>query len=905
MNTGKPLTAYLVVLGAVAIASLSTLLLGHWMPLAPSTLLLAAVVFSAWFGGLRPAVVSALLASVAKHFVIFDWAAPGFGFEDVALTVLFLFVAVMLGMLVSRLREQQEVLAVTLSSIGDAVITTDAKGRIQFLNPIAERLTGWATVEAAGQPLETVFRIIHEESRQPAANPVERVLREGRVVGMANHTLLLARSGQEIPIEDSAGPIRNASCEIIGVVMVFYDISERRERERALAQHEQDLQRERNLLRTLIDNVPDVIFTKDMEGQFVISNAAHLQLLGLGDEQEARGKTVSDLYPPELADLYRTDDLRVLEDEQRLFNREELCLDHYGQEHWHLTTKVPLRDSNGKVIGLVGISRNIDDRKQADQELRESQADLKRAQSLAHIGSWRLDLNTNELLWSDETHRIFSVAKGTPLNFALFLAAVHPEDREFVQRRWSAALCGGVYDIEHRIVVGDMVKWVRECAELESDPQGKLLSGFGTVQDITERKQASEALRRSGERFKLLAEISARLLHSERPAQILGEICASVMHQLDCDCYFNYLADESGERLRLNAWAGSTSSDARRMESLDAGLGVCGCTAQNIQQHDEPRAAFVRARGIQAYACAPLVSQDTLLGTISFGAKNRLQFSDEELAIINSLGSQIAVALQRTHTVEALSLAKEQLARANEDLENKVRERTARLTETITDLEQFSYSIAHDLRAPLRSMVSFSGLLLEEHGEKLDGASHDYLRRIAAGARRMDELVRDVLTYSQVARAELQLAPVNLDGLVKEIVAQYPQFHKDEVQIVISAPLLSVVGNVALLTQCVSNLLDNAVKFVPPSTRPCVQVWTEEQDGTVRCCVRDNGIGIEPSQLERIWRIFERCHPEGEYDGTGIGLSVVKRAVERMGGRTGVQSTPGEGSTFWFQLDRC
>jgi signal transduction histidine kinase len=257
---------------------------------------------------------------------------------------------------------------------------------------------------------------------------------------------------------------------------------------------------------------------------------------------------------------------------------------------------------------------------------------------------------------------------------------------------------------------------------------------------------------------------------------------------------------------------------------------------------------------------------------------------------------------QLRQALDKLQEAKEDLARANRNLEEVVFERTARLRQTIADLEQFSYSIAHDLRAPLRAMTSFSMLLIEESGHKLDEQSQDYLRRITSAAMRMDDLIHDVLTYSRMIRTEMVLVPVELDKLVRDIVQQYPSFHPERADISIKRPLLTVAGNTASLTQCISNLLGNAVKFVAPGAKPQVRVWSEEHDGWARLYVEDNGIGIDESHRERIWRIFERLHDQSTYEGTGIGLSIVKRAIERMGGTVGVESALGKGSTFWFQL---
>lgn len=248
-----------------------------------------------------------------------------------------------------------------------------------------------------------------------------------------------------------------------------------------------------------------------------------------------------------------------------------------------------------------------------------------------------------------------------------------------------------------------------------------------------------------------------------------------------------------------------------------------------------------------------------------------------------------------------LARAQERLEKHAAELEKTVAERTAKLQETIAELERFSYTISHDLRAPLRAMESFSGFVAEDYGDKLDAQGHEYLDRIRSAAQRMDSLIRDVLVYSRTTRTELTPELVDLDQLAEDIVSQYSSLQPSEARIEIRAPLGVVKGNRTMLTQVLSNLLQNAVKFTIPGQAPRVEVWSEPRDARVRLNVRDHGIGIPKAAQEKIFGIFQQAHGR-EYEGTGIGLAIVKRAVERMNGEVGVQSEPGQGSTFWIEL---
>jgi len=268
--------------------------------------------------------------------------------------------------------------------------------------------------------------------------------------------------------------------------------------------------------------------------------------------------------------------------------------------------------------------------------------------------------------------------------------------------------------------------------------------------------------------------------------------------------------------------------------------------------------------------------------------------------------SILADLRDRAATLESsqleLMLAKEEIARHASELEQTVTERTAKLRETIAQLEAFSYSISHDMSGPLRAMQQYSQILLEDYEKRMPAEAADYLGRIFRGAHRLDRLIQDVLTYSRAARVAIPIAPVDVDKLVRDIIQQYPAFQPPKAQVQIVLPLPRVLGNEASLTQCISNLIDNAVKFSRPGETPKVRVYPGDSNGRIQICIEDNGIGIAPENQERIFNIFERVHHDREYEGTGIGLSIVKKTIERMGGDVGVESSIGRGSKFWIKL---
>lgn len=342
-----------------------------------------------------------------------------------------------------------------------------------------------------------------------------------------------------------------------------------------------------------------------------------------------------------------------------------------------------------------------------------------------------------------------------------------------------------------------------------------------------------------------------------------------------------------------------------RISELDSGRGMPGHEVR------EPN------REIKSYLALPVTSRNgQVFGALVFVHSERDAFSNDAAEVAAGLASAGAIAIdnadlyaalqreleQHKKAEEALREAKEALIKTNEDLEKRVHERTASLSEAVAQMEEFSYSVSHDLRAPLRAMSGYADALLNDYGPQLDDTARDYLDRIRRNSSRMEKLTHDVLTYSRVARAEVTLERIDLGRLIRDITSQYTDFQEPAAKIEVDEPLLEVWGHEVTLGQAITNLFSNAIKFVKAGVRPHIKVNTTAADDWIRISVSDNGIGINPAHRGKLFNLFERLHPKGPYAGTGIGLAIVRKAVERMGGRTGVNSDGVNGSEFWIEL---
>ena len=333
-------------------------------------------------------------------------------------------------------------------------------------------------------------------------------------------------------------------------------------------------------------------------------------------------------------------------------------------------------------------------------------------------------------------------------------------------------------------------------------------------------------------------------------------------------------------------------------------LPVLVCTSTYTDSKDE---ALARDLGADGFITKSLATEDLIEEVRSVIARGSGRapagskpLSDETTQLRQYNGRLICKLEDKLAELDA---ANKKMAELNTTLERRVQAGLAELSEANRELEAFVYSVAHDLRSPLRAIQGFSNILLSDPADGLGEKQKGFLQRINRSARQLDVLTGDLLAYSKLKNAQIELVPVELDRVVaraREILSH--QIEDSKAEIVLDGPMPVVLAHESALDQVVTNLLGNAVKYVAPGTLPKIQITARNRAGWARVAIADNGIGIAPENHERIFKVFERLDHGREYAGTGVGLAIVQKAVQKMGGRIGVESNAGEGSTFWVEL---
>jgi PAS domain S-box-containing protein len=732
--------------------------------------------------------------------------------------------------LVADLDQAKQKLEITLMSIGDAVIACNEQRRITLMNSVAEKLTGWKRDEAQGQPIERIFHIVDEETRAKVESPVEKVLRTGEIAGLANHTVLIGKDGGEFPIDDSGAPIRDPHNRVLGVVLVFRDISKRRAQENQVDKWHRIFQQAGFGVAILVDAGKKILEVNEAFARM------HGYTLG-----ELHDKPFGELVAGDVGG--RTDDHLVYES---VHKRKD------GSTFYAITDMTVFRNAAGEPLFRAAYFADITDRKRAELDLRHSEERFRAAAEAM-----------GDVIWTNNPH---GEMRGEQPGWAAFTGqtyeeyqgfggakAIHPDDVEAL-RAWERA-------------VTEVKKFTTECRVRRHDGEyrlvsttavpvfegGKVREWVGAMTDITDRRRGEEEVRESDERFRGLATAFPQLVWSskadgnlEYANDLWKDYTGPSGEAPGAHAFWDHLLHPEDAGPHMERWRDSMTSgkmfesQVRLRRSSDGEYRWFIC-----------RAVPVRGR---------------------------------EGRIVRWLGACTDINDQMNYAVD-LRITNEALQRSN------------------ADLEQFAYAASHDLQEPLRMISLYTQLLQEEYAGVLDETARSYVEFAVGGAQRMERLLQDLMAYSRVSAAPQSDAEASdarialaiaLDNLKAAVQKSGAQFHISELPKV-NTPEVHLI----LLFQ---NLIGNALKY---SGGKVPEVWIDAQpvEKFWKFSVRDNGIGVDPRYARQIFGIFKRLHG-AEYEGTGIGLAVCQRIVDRTGGRIWLESAPGAGTTFYFTLPR-
>ena len=736
--------------------------------------------------------------------------------------------------------------------------------------------------------------------------------------------------GEVRDVEVFSGPLRLQGQDLL--YSIVHDITAR-------VQAEEALQRQREELQIILDSVPAMIFYKDKQNRFIRTNKALDAALGLPKE-ELEGKSLFDLYPS-LADDYWKDDQEVMRTTIPKRNIVE-TLETPAGVRWVQTDKIPYRDNQGNIIGVIGFSVDITERKQAEEALKRAHDELEerveerteelkqtveqlqeevmerqRAENILHarlrlvefaesypqeefpqatldelealtgstIGFYHLvDADQKTLLlqsWSTNTLKNMCTAKGKGRHYDIAEAGVWaecvPQRRPIIHNDYAAlphrqGLPPGHAPVVRELVVpilrGDRVVAIIGVGNKPSDydeQDVEVVYRLGDFWwDIAERKRAEEAV----------TQHAARVLDLYNNAP-----CG--YHSLDQDGTFVQINDTE------LTWLGYARDEVMgRLKFSD----LITADSLKVYQKNFPE---LKKRGWVKDIEYEMVRKDGTVMPVSLSA-----------TAIRDEASHFLMSRSTIFDITERKRAEAEIRKLYEELEQRVKERTAELEFANREMESFSYSVSHDLKAPVRAIEGFSRMLLGEHADKLDAEALRLLQVINTNTKLMQHLIDDLLALSRLGRLQVRKSVVNLAAMTKKVFDQLrTQAPERDLQLTLG-DLPPGLADQSLLHQVILNLLANAIKYSKPRKTAVIEVGGKDGENETIYYVKDNGIGFDERYAHKLYGVFQRLHGGEEYEGTGVGLAIVKRIIERHGGRVWAEGKVDRGATFYFALPK-
>jgi PAS domain S-box-containing protein len=771
-----------------------------------------------------------------------------------------------------------------------------------------------------------------------------------------------------------------------GIFIMSQDISERK-------RADEDLRASESKYRTLVENLPQRIFTKDRDLVYLSCNENFARDLGIRPE-DCLGRTDYDLFPRELAEKYQADDRRVLQSgkteviEERYFRED--------QDAWVQTLKTPVREQDGTVSGILGIFWDITERKRAEKELRESEQRYHGLfeHMLEGFAYCKMEYENNlpvdftYLEVNQKFEELVGLKNVAGKKVSEVIPGVQASNPELFEIYGRVASTGSPEKFE--TYIPSIGIWF--SISVYSYQKGYFIAVFDT---ITERKQTEEQLRQSERLYRAIGETidygvwvcapdGRNIYASESFLKLVGitqQQCSDfgwgdVLHPEDAertlaawkecvhtggtwDIEHRYrgvdaqwhavlargvpIRDERGE---IICWAGINLDISKQKQAEEALKKAHDELEQRVQERTaelsdlynyapcgyhslDGDGLVVRINDTElnwlGYSRAEIVGKIKISDLFTPASlqtfkenfphfKERGWIKDLFLEMVRKDGSVLPVLLSGTAIIDAegrflMSRStmidysdRKQAEEAIQKLNNNLERRSTELETSNKELEAFAYSVSHDLRAPLRAIDGFSRILLEDYDDKLDDEGKRVLNVIRTNTNKMDKLISDLLALSRVSRIDLHLSRISMGALASSIYSELasPEVQQKFVCSVLAMPI--AYGDATLLRQVWSNLLSNAIKYTLPKDERRIEVGGYPKDGMNVYYVKDNGVGFNPEYTHKLFGVFQRLHKADEFEGTGVGLAIVQRIIQRHGGLAWAEGKIGQGATIYFSI---
>jgi PAS domain S-box-containing protein len=506
----------------------------------------------------------------------------------------------------------------------------------------------------------------------------------------------------------------------------------------------------------------------------------------------------------------------------------------------------------------ANLELEIEERKKTEKLLEQNKVHLEMSQEIANLGSWELDIITNKLSWSNEVYRIFGLIPGEfKATYEAFLDVVHPDDRTAVDDAYSGSLKANKdsYEIEHRIVrkkTGE-IRFVHEKCEHYRDESGRIIRSVGMVHDITNRKTAEIDQKESKEKLNIALE-----------------------HGNIGIWEWNLNTDEM-------------TLDSRMEKMFGLEPGTFGGTYNDFENllNEEDLTHFKKA------------INNALNEEIPFETIFRIKVKNDQNSYINA---KAMIQKDSSGGLAKMTGVCFDISDIKRDAEQVLFDLNEELLRSNKELEHFAYVASHDLQEPLRMITIFTQLLSIKYKDKLDQNAQEYIKFASNGAVHLQNQINDLLALSRIQTKGKEFSIVNLNSVLEQAINRLMPGIEEKKARITTNQLASIIADELQMVQLLQNLIGNALKY--SKEIPRIHVSSKEEEDYYLISVKDNGIGVEPQYSERIFQIFQRLHSKEEYEGTGIGLAICKRIVQRHKGKIWVESEPGNGSTFYFTIPK-